>query len=535
MTDPRLSRAATVALAFVVALGLMAAPAFAHEERPVTFPAGTGKVPTYRQPLSSPRLVVCKPDSAERIAAYTGWLRTMNERLLAECGYEHIQAAVNAVEKRGTTIYVLPGKYREEPSRAAPSPECAALGNRHALSYAEQYSCPNLQQLVAIFGDRTPGDASPVCDSVRCDLQLEGTGKEMTDVILEGGYKEDGTWAKLNGIRSDRADGFYLRNITAQLFEFNSVYVLEQDGFVIDRALGRWNEEYGFLTFASDHGLYTDCEAHGNGDAGLYPGSASPLNGRRHSIEIQRCDSHHNALGYSGTAGDSVYAHDNTFHHNSAGVSMDSAFPGHPGLPQNHATFENNLIYSNNENYYGNIWDGTCKKKPRDRGHEQGLVCPAPPIPVGTGLLLGGGNDNNYTGNRLYDNWRHGFRQIWVPAPIRGENDLLKFRDTSHRNRYTGNAFGITPQGAEQPNGLDVWWDEQGDGNCWQQNTSSWGTVKSDPAKLPNCDRPSGWTFNSLLGNLGKVFSGLPCSEYGRDKPRPQGCDWFDTPQRPSR
>jgi parallel beta helix pectate lyase-like protein len=534
MRTVRGSRLGVIGLAFTVMFGLLTVPAFAHAERPVQFPAGTGRVPVYRKPLATPRLVVCKPESARLIRSYTGWQRTLNERLLAECKYRHIQAAVNAVAKRGTTIYVLPGTYREEPSRAAPSAPCAEHLGHDLLSYAQQYACPNLQQLVAIFGDRTPHNASRSCDSVRCDLQLEGTGRKMTDVVLDGGYTAGGDWAKLNGIRADRADGFYLRNITVQRFEFNSVYILEQDGFVIDRALARWNEEYGFLTFAGDHGLYTDCEGYGNGDAGLYPGSASPLNGRRHSIEIQRCNSHHNALGYSGTAGDSVYAHDNTFHHNSTGVSMDSAFPGHPGLPQNHATFENNLIYSNNANYYRHIWDGTCARKPRDRGHERGVVCPAPPVPVGTGLLLGGGNDNSYVHNRLYDNWRSGFRQIWVPAPLRGENDPLKFRDTSHRNRYTGNVFGVAPGGAKLPNGLDVWWDEQGDGNCWQGNTSSWGKVRSDPVKLPACDRPSGFSLFSLLGNPVKVLGSLPCSEYGRDKPRPAGCDWFDVPPRPA-
>ena len=31
---------------------------------------------------------------------------------------------------------------------------------------------------------------------------------------------------------------------------------METDGFVIDSVVGRWNDEYGFLTFADDHGLY---------------------------------------------------------------------------------------------------------------------------------------------------------------------------------------------------------------------------------------------------------------------------------------
>ena len=49
-------------------------------------------------------------------------------------------------------------------------------------------------------------------------------------------------------------------------------YVIETDGFVIDRMLGRWNDRYAFLTFAGDHGLYVDCEAYGNGGLGAVPG-----------------------------------------------------------------------------------------------------------------------------------------------------------------------------------------------------------------------------------------------------------------------
>jgi hypothetical protein len=78
---------------------------------------------------------------------------------------------------------------------------------------------------------------------------------------------------------------------------------MESDGFVIDTMVGRWNDEYGFLTFAGDHGLYTDCEAYGNGDSGVYPGAAQNVNPSaattdRYAIEIRRCRSHDNLLGY---------------------------------------------------------------------------------------------------------------------------------------------------------------------------------------------------------------------------------------------
>src|SRR5690348_5335722 len=94
------------------------------------YPQNRHGVPTYRPMLpvpQSPRLVVCKKpgdedvaagdDSASRIARFKDEpLRHVNENLLAECQFEHIQQAVDAVKKRGTTIYILPGLYLEQPS-----------------------------------------------------------------------------------------------------------------------------------------------------------------------------------------------------------------------------------------------------------------------------------------------------------------------------------------------------------------------------------------------------------------------------------
>ncbi len=77
------------------------------------------------------------------------------------------------------------------------------------------------------------------------------------------------------------------------------------------------------------------------------------------------CHSHDNLLGYSGTAGNSVWAHDNVFTENTVGVATDSAFPNHPGLPQNHALFERNVIGDNNLDYYRHVRDGTCRSRSR--------------------------------------------------------------------------------------------------------------------------------------------------------------------------
>ncbi|WP_031007613.1 right-handed parallel beta-helix repeat-containing protein [Streptomyces sp. NRRL F-5727] len=518
----RLFSVLSVVLAVLAAALLTAPGAQAHEERPVTFPDGSGSVPELR--TGEPDLLVCKTDRADfdrRIAAFPAALKARNLELFARCGrsgFRHLQQAVDAVDRPGMTIAILPGLYEEEPSLPAPTGACASLDapkssfGYQILSYEQQARCPHNQNLVAILGKK--------------DLQIEGTGASRLDVVIDAKY------TKLNAIRADRSDGVYFRNFTAQRTTFNSLYVLAADGFVIDDVLTRWNDEYGFLTFASDHGLYKNCESYGNGDSGIYPGSASNINdGRgydvpRYSIEITGCRSHHNMVGYSGTAGDSVWVHDNEFDHNMGGASMDSAFPGHPGLPQNHARFERNVIHDNNEDYYRHVADGTCAKPPADRGYENGVVCPQISMPPGSGIITAGGNWNLYENNWIYGHERTGFYLNAVPAFIRGESAWSKQTDTSHHNRYANNRLGTDKAGNSRPNRTDVWWDGQGSANCWQSDTGA-----SSPRALPTCGAARGEVSGAtarLIGEPVKLAQLLVCADYSVQARRlPAGCDWY--------
>ncbi|MGW8885561.1 right-handed parallel beta-helix repeat-containing protein [Streptomyces sp. NPDC055749] len=516
------TRRLLVVLAALAAALLTAPAAQAHEERPVTLPDGTGSVPVLR--TGPPDLLVCKSDRADferRISGFPTPLKARNLELFDRCqksGYRHLQQAVDAVGRPGMNIAILPGLYEEEPSLTAPAGACARLKAPQSqlgyqiLSYAQQKQCPHNQNLVAILGKK--------------NLQIEGTGAERTDVVIDAKYQ------KLNAVRADKSDGSYFKNFTAQRTTFNSLYVLAQDGFVIDDVLTRWNDEYGFLTFASDHGLYKNCESYGNGDSGIYPGSASDINTARgydvprYAIEITGCRSHHNMVGYSGTAGDSVYVHDNEFDHNMGGASMDSAFPGHPGLPQNHARFERNLIHDNNADYYQYVADGTCAKPPVERGYEEGVVCPQISMPPGTGIITAGGNWNIYENNWIYGHQRAAFFLSAVPAFIRGEEALSKQTDTSHHNRYAGNHLGTDRDGKARPNRTDVWWDGQGEGNCWQPGTGS-----STPRTLPECGKERGDVSGNtgrLAGEPVKLAQLLVCADYNVQARRlPAGCDWY--------
>ncbi len=567
-TRPRATVTLVAALCGLLLGGGLAAPATAHEERAATFPDGSAERPAFLGLDNPRRKVVCRPDSAELIAQMPqGPLRTRNEALLAECGFRSVQTAINAIERPRTSVYVLPGRYTERRwAEAAKSDYCANLRTESddpvpassyigsltspdsgadesgpvALSYADQRRCPHNLNLIAILGDRTPDDSSIACDSALCGTQVVGTGRRRTDVVI------DNRFAKLNAIRADRAGGVYFRNFTVQQAEFNALYVLETDGFVVDRVVARGNDEYGILAFASDHGLIHRVNAYFNGDSGIYPGSASDVNGdnqefepTRYSIEIRHSRSHHNALGYSGTAGNSVWAHHNDFYNNATGIATDSLFPDHPGLPQDHARWSDNRIFSNNENYFERYVDtGVCDRPIEDRGYMEGTVCPVIPTPVGTGVLIAGGNFNSTDNNWIYDNWRYGTMQFWVPAPLRDEYDPAKLYDTSNGNRTFENVLGIRPDGSTAHNGLDHWWDDQGVGNCWEDNESSRpGGVPTDNFALDPgpCDE-GGSTF--VPGTSAVKDAGfLSCSQYDRNDPtwrHPPACGWFDSPERPT-
>lgn len=574
----------------LLAAGLVSGLAQAHSERQSFFPSDrVSQRPAYRPMLPEPqaaRRVVCKrpgdegvaegEDSASRIARIQNpQLRAVNMKLYQECAFEHLQAAVDAVVQRGTTIYVLPGIYREQPSiraldeRAGASTPadktfCEAVLARGPgkLSYEEQFRCRHIQNTVAIFGDPDFVDdncgsdlegvcANPqtqACDPSRSacqylDLQIEGTGEINTDVIFEGdfitkpGDPIDGQFRYLNGIRADRTDGIYLKNFTTQIFEFNSIYMLEVDGGVMDGLMARWVDEYSYLTFACDHILYDTVEGYGAADSVVYPGSGADIykaathanaNLRvRQGTEVRNSYAHHASGGYSGTAGNSPWVHNNNFSRNQTGLATESVYGGHPGMPQDHGLFENNLIYSNNKNYFGFVeTDGPCiAQTPRDRGVvppefrtfdtmpaevkeailDRMVLCPGIPFPSGTAMIIGGGNYNVFQNNQVFDAWKYGLMIFHVPTAIRytasGPDEYATANpyDNGHYNRGLNNNFAenvlFTPS-VLQPNANDVWYDNSGVGNCFEGNTST------DPAG-----------FKADTGNPALALPGGPCTD----------------------
>lgn len=513
---------------------------------------------------SEPPVQVTKTEAAK--------LMSFNKRLLRNCGFKSIQGAVTA-SGNNDRVVVMPGIYTEPASRAAPTndPRCADLkeqndrGNTGANSYRYVATCINDQSLIAVIG-RRPGGIPPqpplddrhgipdLGPCIRCNFQLEGSGIRAVDVIVDGGRVASGNGspadpAKDVGIRADRADGFVLTNMAVRHVREHGIYVHETDGYVLDRFKGYQAEEYAVLTFTSDHGLIQDCETTGSGDAGIYPGSAPDSGeeseepgGFRYNTLIQRCDMHHNAAGYSGTAANAVHLRDNDFYDNALGFTTDVfTAAGHPGFPQDSTLLENNEFYSNNFNPY--VEQNT-----------NNLIHPTIPVPVGTGAWVAGGNNNIFRNNRFWDNWRRGIMIFAVPdAFVCGELNNGNQQhgcdpgqlSTSYRNRVHNNTMGRSPAGAPDPNGVDFWWDSfaTNSHNCWYDNTGPDGTRDSVAAEPPLfaapgvnvpgflpevCDATSQGTVNG--GNETELISCL--ANFDQDAPTP--CTWFETPSEPA-
>ena len=498
-------------------------------------------------------------------------LLKFNRRLFRMCGFSEIQPAVTASHNNDRVV-VMPGLYTEPTARAQPTqdPKCQPFrthsdsGDPGALSHAYQMHCPNDANLVAVIGrDVGPGkDPDPAPEDrhgipnigpcIRCNLQLEGSGVSADDVVIEAGDETKGNGGpsaaghkKDVGVYADRADGFVLRNMTIRHAREHDIYVVETDGYLLDRFKAFYAGGYGVLTFVEDHGVIQNCDAAGSGDSGIYPGAGAKTNaGRdpkyypqaRFSQELRFCDMHHNTGGYSGTNGSATHIHHNNFYDNALGLTTDVfTAPGHPGFPQQGNLLEDNNFYSNNFNPYAAGSD----------------VEPSIAAPVGTGLWFAGGNDNIVRHNRFWDNRRRGTMLFAVPdvtvcgpSPVGSDTPVPgcdpTSTSTSYNNQYTGNLMGVAPDGSVKPNGVDFWWDSfpGNTGNCWWDNLAAPGrAVTTSPSSLPDCD---GGTDPSASMGTGSVLNqvelvgclvGFTTGSYPDGDPRL--CNWTETPPQP--
>lgn len=602
-----------VALGGVLVVPQLSQSASAHVERPSYWPDPTadcsvspcagGVIPRARSLASAldaskpgKTRVVCKPNSLALLkksitkARSDGYyirptdhrslsakqakrLLKVNRALFEKCSYRQIQPAITA-SRNNDRVVVMPGLYTEPSSRAKKTydPACAKYhtfsdsGDPGAMSHEAQIRCPNDANLIAIIGrDVGKGmkaDPQPALENrlgipnagkcIRCNFQLEGSGVNADDVVIEAGNAALGDKGpsaaghkKDVGIFVDRADGVVLRNIKIRHAREHGIYVIETDGYLFDRFKAYWAGAYGVLSFVGDHGVVQNCDAMGSGDSGVYPGSGAPslLASRdsgfyptaRYSQIYRWCDSHHNTGGFSGTNSSGTLIAQNNFYDNALGLTTDVfTAAGHPGFPQAGNVIEGNNFYSNNFNPF----------KP---GSD---VVPFIPAPVGSGLWLAGGNENVVRNNRFYDNWRYGTMIFAVPdatvcGPILGDTETpipgcnALGISTSYGNKTYNNKMGVAPNGDARPNGTDFWWDAfpTNTGNCWWNNTGIGGKKVTSNGTLPSCSNGTKPNQSVGLGNVVAEAELLACLAGFQLAGYPGGsddiCTWAITPKKP--
>jgi hypothetical protein len=371
-----------------------------------------------------------------------------------------------------------------------------------------------------------PHDANLMRSSAE-EPAIEGTGVLPEDMLIDVGFAKD------VGVRADNCTGFIIRNLWERDANEHGIYVLYSDGYIFDRTRGSYNKEYALFSYAADNGLYTDCEAEGGGDSGLYIGAAPDTHTlNRFSTEMRRCKLHHNALGFSGTQGNSVWMHDNDFYDNAIGISYDTE-NDHQNFPQRWSVIENNLIHDNNYDVYDDV---------RCTGVGPELTSSA------TDWLFGMWSSAASGLRIVWNNIRFGFilagNPLEMPLPAQ-----------VHRNSFKGNKIGIDPLGMPAPNhtafppggnyapgGSDFFWDESGNDNCWGPHDPASGPIKTDP---PNAGHPGpipGPCPAPNVGSVGpsplKTFVLLNCTLDGSNPPKTQDitypCPWGQTNDAPA-
>ena len=189
----------------------------------------------------------------------------------------------------------------------------------------------------------------------------------------------------------------------------HGIYVLEADGYLLDRFKAFYNEEYGVLTFVEDHGVMQNCEAAGQrrlrrsipaprAETGDQRASREPSSATARRSASATCTTTPPATR-APTATPSTCTTTTSTTTRSASRPTSSPPPATPASPRTPT------------------WSSTTTstRTTSTPTRRAPTSIPTFPVPVGTGLWIAGGNDNIVRNNRFWDNWRRGTMLFAVP------------------------------------------------------------------------------------------------------------------------
>ncbi|HEX8729253.1 MAG TPA: right-handed parallel beta-helix repeat-containing protein [Ktedonobacterales bacterium] len=209
-----------------------------------------------------------------------------------------------------------------------------------------------------------------------CTADLTIRGEDRNSVILDGQSKLTNGFIVL-------ADNVVLENMTAHHYLGNGFYWTGQTGYRGSYLTAWDNGDYGIYAFGSRHGEFDHSYASGSPDSGFYIGQCFPCDAIINDVR-----SEWNGLGYSGTnAGGNLVIEHSEWDQNSAGI-VPNTLDSEKLPPQRGATLIGNYVHDN----------GNTKAPYTIWAH----------IPLGTGILVAGGDKDYITQNRVENNPDYG-------------------------------------------------------------------------------------------------------------------------------
>lgn len=209
-----------------------------------------------------------------------------------------------------------------------------------------------------------------------CSTGVTIRGEDRNTTILDGQSQLANGFTVL-------ADNVVIENMTAHNYKGNGFYWNGQTGYRGSYLTAYNNGDYGIYAFGSTQGEFNDSYASGSPDSGFYIGQCFPCN-----AIITRVRSEWNGLGYSGTnAGGNLVLENSEWDMNSAGI-VPNTLDSEGGPPQRGAAILNNYVHDN----------GNTKAPYTVWAH----------IPLGTGILVAGGDKDYVAYNRVVNNPEYG-------------------------------------------------------------------------------------------------------------------------------
>ncbi|WP_199037964.1 right-handed parallel beta-helix repeat-containing protein [Glycomyces salinus] len=293
------------------------------------------------------------------------------------------------------------------------------------------------------------------------DLQIEGTGDTPGEVVLAA---DSGRALAANDVSGLYLKGFTITGATTGL-ELNGV-----DGAVVEQVRATGNSDDGIAVTDSAAVDLTACGAEDNGGSGIAIDSTEAA--------VTECESSGNLAGITKSGAGAAVIQDNRLHGNATGLIVRDTDGDH------RLEARGNYVWDNNA-------DSTDT------------------APGGVGILLAEAAENTVAGNTIWN-------QQTAAIAVWGDPDIEDA--VSHDNRVEGNTLGFSDTGQRFRNRLDLWWDGQGEANCFDEQNLHHTT----PAALPDCG--DGPAPDRLLSGPVKTLKLLQC---GIDVEAPTGCDWF--------